>query len=305
MLGAPTGRRFGPSDAPDLGARDSAAAMPSDGGRLSSMRALAVTILTLLVGLIAPPAARAFGPLGEDFRISFMGPDGDKNSAGIDPSVAYNPSANEYLVVWLGEGTAPLAAGEFEVFAQRVSASGALLGGRVRVSDMGPDGNASYTAGSPSVAYNPAANEYLVTWDGDDDTAPLVNDEFEIFAQRVSASGALLGGRIRVSDMGPNGSDDYRASAASVAYNPANDQYLVTWRGDDNTAPLVDNEFEIFGQQLTAATGGAVGVNDFRISDMGPNGNLSYVALAPSVAYNSADSLYLITWGGDDDTAQL
>lgn len=43
------------------------------------MRALAVTTLTMLVGLIAPHAAPAVGPLGEDFRISFMGPDGNAN----------------------------------------------------------------------------------------------------------------------------------------------------------------------------------------------------------------------------------
>ena len=35
------------------------------------------------------------------------------------------------------------------------------------------------------MAYNSTANEYLVVWSGDDYTGPLVNDESEVFAQRV------------------------------------------------------------------------------------------------------------------------
>ena len=47
----------------------------------------------------------------------------------------------------------------------------------------------------------------------------------------------------------------------------------------------MNNEFEIFGQRLTAAGAGA-GANDFRVSDMGPDGNPNYEAFTPSVAYN-------------------
>ena len=53
---------------------------------------------------------------------------------------------------------------------------------------MGPDGNTELsTPTTPAVAYNSADNEYLVVWDGDDNTAPLVDNEFEIFGQRLSA----------------------------------------------------------------------------------------------------------------------
>lgn len=51
---------------------------------------------------------------------------------------------------------------------------------------MGPDGNATYRAWDPAVAYNPTYDEYLVVWAGDDDTAPLVDEEFEIFGQWFS-----------------------------------------------------------------------------------------------------------------------
>ena len=58
---------------------------------------------------------------------------------------------------------------------------------------------------------------------------------------------------------------------------------------------LVDNEFEIFGQRLSAA-GGEVGANDFRISDMGPDGNGSFAVLNPAIAYNSQPNEYLVVW---------
>ena len=55
-----------------------------------------------------------------------------------------------------------------------------------RLSDMGPDGNANYDADRPVVACNSTNNEYLVVWYGDDNTAPLVDGENEVFGQRFA-----------------------------------------------------------------------------------------------------------------------
>ena len=54
---------------------------------------------------------------------------------------------------------------------------------------------------------------------------------------------------------------------------------------------------------MTAA-GAEAGTNDFRISDMGPDGSTTYFAAAASIAYNSGDNQYLVTWRGSDDAAQ-
>ena len=189
--------------------------------------------------------------IGGDFRLSDMGPDGNVFYSAVNPAVAYNNTNNHYLVVWWGDDdTVPLVGGEYEIFGQRVNAAtGAEIGGDFRLSDMGPDGNAAYDAHSPAVAYNNTNNQYLVVWQGDDDTGPLVDDEFEIFGQRVNAAtGAEIGGDFRLSDMGPDGNVNYGAVSPAVAYNSTNDHYLVVWWGDDDIAPLVDNEFEIFGQ---------------------------------------------------------
>jgi hypothetical protein len=263
-----------------------------------------MTAIVALLGLTS--AGAAVGPLEQEFRISFMGPDGSPNYNASNVASAYNSTAKESLVVWSGQdNTGSLVDGEQEVFAQRVSAGGALLGTRIRVSDMGPDGNPDYSASNPSVAYNPANDQYLVVWYGDDNTAPLVNNEREIFGQLLGAAGGAVGvNDFRISDLGPDGDPAYNAFSPSVAYNSVDSLWLVTWQGDDNTGALVDNESEVYAQVLTAA-GVEAGVNDRRISDMGPDGDANYRAGDSMVAYSSVDNQFLVVWEGDDDTGAL
>src|SRR5262249_55416613 len=163
--------------------------------------------------------------------------------------VAYDSRANEYLVVWYGDdNTGALVNDEFEIFGQRVNAAtGAAIGGEIRISDMGPDGNIGFGAFDPAVACNPNNNEDLVVW--------LVAGEREIFGQRLNAAtGDEVGNDFRISHMGTDGDPNFAASAPAVAYNPTNNEYLVVWEGDDDTPPLVNDEVEIFGQRLNAAT---------------------------------------------------
>jgi len=246
--------------------------------------------------------------LGGDFRISHMGPDGLTNFRARRPAVAYNSTDNQYLVVWAGDDdTAPLVDGEQEIFGRRVNADGLLVGAdHFRISDMGPNADLDYAADHPAITYNATDNQFLVVWIGDDDAGPLVDDEEEVFGQRLNAAGVLVGSNdFRISDMGPNGDTDYAAIVASVAYNSQHNEYLVVWEGDDNTVPLVDEELEIFGQRLNAATGAALGTNDFRISEVGPLGDPEFKTFDPSIAYNPDADEYLVVWYGDDDTAPL
>jgi len=244
-------------------------------------------------------------PIGtNDFRISRMGPDGNANYSAYAPAVACNSTEDEYLVVWYGDdNTGGLVDGENEIFGQRLSASGTEVGTNdFRLSDMGPDG-ASYAAQTPAAAYSSWVNEYVVVWSGDDDIAPLVSEEYEIFGQRLDAGGAETGTNdFRLSDMG--GDTGFDAHESAVAYNSTANQYLVVWYSDHNASLLADEEFEIYGQRVDAATGALLGPN-FRISDMGPDGNAAYDAYDPAVAYNSQANEYLVVWYGDDDTAPL
>lgn len=246
--------------------------------------------------------------LGGDFRISHMGPDGVTSFRARRPAVAYNSADNEYMVVWIGDDDAGLlVVGEDEIFGRRVGADGTLLGAdHFRISDLGPEGDSDYDADDPAIAYNPTTNEYLVVWTGDTDAGALVDNEDEVFGQRINAAGGIVGANdFRISDMGPDGNATYDAIAAAVAYNSAADEYLVVWYGDDNTAPLVDEELELFGQRINAATGAALGTNDFRITHAGPDGDADYRVFSPSLAYNPDRNEYLVVWYGLDDAAGL
>jgi hypothetical protein len=233
--------------------------------------------------------------IGNNFRISFMGPDGNTAHYGWWPDVAYNSQNNEYLVVWNG-----LLNGEFEVWSQRLNAATlAPIGGHVRLSFMGPAGSTNYSAYWPKVTYNSVNNQYLVVWSGDHHTGGLVAGELEVFGQRIEGgTGNMIGGKFRISFMGPNGNPDYDAYWPDVTYNSDRNEYLVVWSGDHHTGGLVNEEFEIFGQRLNGTNGVAIGTN-FPISGMGPTGDPNYDAYTPAVAYSSASQRYLVVWSGD------
>jgi len=209
--------------------------------------------------------------------------------------LAYNARDHEYLVTFRARIGG--AGGEYEIFGQRLGLDGSERGPNdFRISDMGPDATTSFVAQPPRVTWNSRLDQYLVVWTGDDDTAPLVDGEFEAFGQLLTAVGSQIGPNdFRISDMGPNGDTDYSATGARVAYDANSNRYLVVWHGDDNTSPLVDDKFEIFGQDLRA-DGAQIGTNDFRISHMPPEGVKTSDALRPAVAYNPRACNFLTTW---------
>jgi hypothetical protein len=239
-----------------------------------------------------------------DFRISDPGPPGSPVNGATEPDVVHSATTNQYLVVWTAdEGLDGLANEEHEVYGQQLSATGGEIGANdFRISQMGPDGNASYDALGSAVAYNPVSDEYLVVWSGDDNTPPLVDNERELFGQRLSATGGAIGADdFRITDMGPDGDANFGAGSPAVAHNPGSNEFLVVWEGDDNVA-TVDEEFEVFGQRLSA-TGDTIGGNDFRVSDMGPDGDTTYYGAQPAVAPDPGGGRYLVTWAGVEQPA--
>jgi hypothetical protein len=288
-----------------------------------------------------------------DFRISDMGPDGNADFFAALAAAAYNPDADEYMVVWMG---ADETVGEWEIYGQRLDGStGTEVGPNdFRISDMGPDGDPTFNAIFPAVAYNATADEYLVVWYGDDD----IDGNFEVYAQRLDASTGAeigindfrIGGGVFQDDSpavtynpsadeylvvwngggsGPDpeweiygqrldgstgaeiGCDDFRISDTGVgwkpamAYNASADEYLVVWMSADGTGSVLDGAAEIYGQRLDGSTGLEIGPNDFRISDMGPDGITAFRAEYPALPANPRADEYLVIWEGDDDIGTL
>jgi hypothetical protein len=215
--------------------------------------------------------------------------------------IVYNASSREFFVVFraqLGGNNH-----EYEIVGQRVGLDGSQIGpDDFRISDMGPDGSTSFSAQPPRVAWDSHNNQYLVVWTGDDDTPPLVNKELEVFGQLLRADGSQTGNNdFRISDMGPNGNKNFGAFGSRVEFDPNADRFLVTWHGDDNTPPLVDNKYEVYGQDVST-DGTQVGTNDFRISVTQPEGDELADAYRPDIAYNPRSCDFLVAWfrGGDD-----
>ena len=243
--------------------------------------------------------------LGGDFRISQMGQDGLADYRAFWPAVTYNTKAHEFLVVWEAVDQVPgaIAPNEWEIYGQRISASGAQVGADdFRISQMGPKNNPAFDATSPSVTYNSGLNEYLVVWEGDTYNLWKTNGEYEVYAQRISAAGSEIGGDRQISEVGKPLDTSFLAGAPDVAYNPDQGEYLVVFHADDNANGLVNDEFEVLGQRLSAKgsnVGSQIGADDFRISHMGPDVNSLYEGERPGVAYDPVNRRYLVVWEGD------
>jgi hypothetical protein len=149
-----------------------------------------------------------------------------ESGSQFSPAVAYNSQDDEFLVVyenWWANGLRDIAA-------QRIKAStGALASWR----------NIATGAGEwrydPSVAYNEARNEYLITYTY---SPNATTDNGDIYGRVVSANMATLSAEI------PIVADGYDQQSSDVAAGP--DEYLVVW--SDGTAGTSD--YDIYGRRV-------------------------------------------------------
>jgi hypothetical protein len=243
-------------------------------------RRMTALLLVAMLLLLAEAAAGAVGSpakasprspvLGSDFRVS--GPDGVSDE--WTPALAYNPEANEYLVVWSDFRNSPTW--HWDIYGRRVSAAGVPLGSDFRISGTG----ATADEQEPAVAYDPDADIYLVVWTDGRDRATRSSD---IYGRRVSAAGVPTGSELRVN--GGTGLDGQEHPA--VGYSPAAGTFLVVWSdGRDHETRGAD----IRGR-LVLPTGAMAGP-DFRISGR----NATADERDPSLAYNATADEYLVVW---------
>ncbi len=181
-------------------------------------------------------------------RLALVGNDFDLSTGTtvqrLSPSVAYNRTDNQYLVVWF-DGRNPH---NNDIFGQRVSAAGSLAGANIPIMEF-PDSQSD-----PSVAYNSTDNQYLVAWQTQQ--SGFFND---VRGRRISASGALLGGDFFIGNAG---------FETSMAYNATANQYLVTGRGMGNgvRGQRVAGNGSLAGSGIVIATAGSPA----------PNGQVAY-----------------------------
>ncbi len=200
--------------------------------------------------------SRPYTAAGAPSRVSSLV--SDEGGTRINPDLVYNPTTDEYLVVWQ-ESTA--SSGD-EIFGQRLDSLGSQIGENdFQISTMGPFGQAPLEAWWPSVAVNPTNARYLVIWRGED----VVDGEFEIHGQYLDGDGTALDpDDFRISDMGIAADPAYDANDPAIAYIPSRDEFLAVWTGDD----LTDEDFRGFGQRLHGA-GAGLFRDGFESGDLG------------------------------------
>ena len=231
-------------------------------------------------GVAANPTTNQFLVVWEDWRGAGIGTDlyaqvvnsdstmdgGNFLVSGADdwqrgPVVGYSPVANRYLVVW-EDWQAD------DIYGRLVNANGTTSGSQF------PIAMANEYQWNPDLAYGSTYDQFLVVFDDD----RLVPGDNDISGQFVNSDGTLSGSNFTVS--GP--SSDQLLPA--VAYNSSDDQFLVVWQDDRNTA----SDDDIYGRVINA--NGTYEGAEFPITTAGPEqGDVD-------IAYAASANLYLVVW---------
>lgn len=181
-----------------------------------------------------------------------------------DPSIAMD-SDGDFVVVWDSYQQDGSGLG---VYAQRYNAAGARLAGEFRVNTT-TDENQWY----PSVAAD-ADGDFVVAWH-----SRVGGASYDIYAQRFSAAGQVIGGEFRVNATIEN--DQFYPSVST----DADGDFVVSW----NTASI-DSGAAVYARAYSAAgqpIGGEVRVNTTSDGDQ----------WYPSVAMDG-DGDFIIAWKG-------
>ena len=159
-------------------------------------------------------------------------------------------------------------------------------------------GDESDFSRSPRLAYNPAADEFLVTWIGYSAAAGVPEGDGEVLARRLDGLGRPVGAVIRVSEMGSATAPAnwWTVDGLDVTYHSGRNEYLVVWDGSDERESRFD--CEVYGQRLDAA-GVPIGEDDFQISSMWPpEASNGCGPIDPRVVHQPANDEYLVVWWG-------
>lgn len=222
------------------------------------MRALVVVLVTTALLLSAPG-----GPIGSWFAISSP----LLNFNQMDASIAYNSQRYEYLVVWYGDS------GSNDVWGQRVSRNGSLVGSPIMIVDALGGGQCA-----PDVAYNNQHDEYLVVWERRDSAY------YDIRARRVAANGWLPGAAFTIVSCSI---PETYCIAPAVGYASAADRYLVIYEYGNIYG------WEQYGMAARAFT--SDGSPDGSAFDVRPYGG-GFPPLGLDLAYNLARNEFLVVW---------
>jgi hypothetical protein len=199
--------------------------------------------------------------LGSEFRVNTTTSGGQ-----AAPKVAASADAGGFVVVWQSYGPGQDGSG-YGIFGQRYAASGAPIGGELRVNTI--------TTGQQTAAAvaMDAAGDFVVVWSSD------VLGQYAVQSQRFSASGSRVGSEFRVDTFANQG-----LAYPSIATEPGGG-FVVAWQelSDAGAYGIVGRRFDASGTPLESP---------FRINTY-TTGNQISAVIAPDAAGN-----LVVVWQG-------
>jgi len=194
----------------------------------------------------------------------------DESADQLHPAAAFNSTQGHYLIVWQEHNS-----GETNIYGQRKGKTGQHIGSKIAISTH------AHEQLTPRIAYNSKRNEFLVVWE---DHQGNFGDDRDIMGRIIPATGTPQTGPFLISWQG----DDQRFRP-DIAYNPAVDEYLVTWEQTTYSGggPYYYVNHAI-SQRRLASNGSLLG-NEVMVSTQGITPK-THPAIAPS------DTSYLIVW---------
>jgi hypothetical protein len=206
----------------------------------------------------------ADGTIGGAFNVF------DGTIIGTQPAMAYNPVANQYLVVFAYQA----APTNWDIYGCLVWANGTLAGTAFAISTNVADQSL------PWVAYNGTDEEYLVVW------SDKRSDVADVYGRRVRADGMPLDTDFPIATS-PDAQD-----VPSVDWNSDDNEYLIVWHDyrDSGTTGA-----DIYGQRV-GADGSLLGSEIVLCT---ASDHQQY----PQVNYISTLLRYSVIWADDRNTA--
>ena len=195
------------------------------------------------------------------------------NSIGIEVAI---DSQGNFVATW--SELIALGGNNYDVFARRYASTGVAFGPAFRVN--------TYTTGlqvSSWVAMNATGN-FVVTWTSHGQTGTY---NWNVYAQRYSATGAALGGEFQV-----NVETSYYQPSVGVAL-ASNGSFVITW-GTDNSGVTPSARPYVLARSY-AATGAPVGAPFAVSTTADKNNGFPYAATDPEgntfIAWGQYDSV--------------
>jgi len=261
---------------------------PCDRRGGSAVRAAVVTIFVAVL-LSAVPADALQN--GADRQLTTTGDLVDLTDSAGEADVAYNTRTGESLVVYSATEASPSP--QWEVYGQRLTATGEPIGPRLTLGGVGVDTDPNFVRPEPAVAYSATSGRWMVVFSIDDQQLSRPNDKFEVFARTVTDAGTVGTSLIGVSETGQNDDAGDDAQHPDIAWNPDDNQFLVAWDARQNDVGLYDS---IRIQRLSGI--GTVLGGDQIISGIGGTGG-DTPRNRPAVAYGATAQRGLAVWFGE------